>query len=261
MAEIKTITAREFAGKAWKNPGSFRFAAKRSLLPIVAAELAQVVPAYPLAFVKHEQSWRIGVLASLLPDQNLLITPEGKWLGGYIPAVLRAYPFRLMRTSAGGEAVLGIVNDAEWLAASGEGQPFFAEDGKQPSPAIQEVLTFLQGMEASRESTQKAVDVLAAADLLVQWDLRVNVAEVEKSVEGLFRIDEQALNKLPADKLASLRDAGGLTLAYGQLFSTVQLPRLQRAASAQEQLRATTAAANPFEGLGVVAGDTLKFNP
>lgn len=261
MAEVKTITAREFADKAWKNPGNFRFAANRSLLPIVAAELAQVVPAYPLAFVQHEQSWRIGVLASLLPNQNLFISPQGKWLGGgYIPAVLRAYPFRLTRTSTDSNAVLGIVDDADWSAAPGEGQPFFVDGTKEPSPAIQEVLTFLQGLETSRAATQKAVDALVAANLLVQWDLRIKVGTTEKSIDGLFRIDEQALNQLAPDALAAVRDAGGLPLAYGQLFSTVQLPTLQRAVAAQEQLRAATAASNPFEGLGL-SGDTLKFNP
>ena len=40
-----------------------------------------------------------------------------------------------------------------------------------------------------------------------------------QKVEGLFRIDEAALNGLDADALIEVRNAGGLTMAYCQLLS------------------------------------------
>ena len=52
----------------------------------------------------------------------------------------------------------------------------------------------------------------------------------EQQVEGLFRIDEAALNALPADALAEVRDANALALAYCQLLSQQRLQALGKLA-------------------------------
>jgi len=58
---------------------------------------------------------------------------------------------------------------------------------------------------------------------------------VEQAVEGLFRIDEAALNQLPADAFMELRDSGALVLAYCQLLSMQHLPVLGQLAQLHAQ--------------------------
>ena len=47
-------------------------------------------------------------------------------------------------------------------------------------------------------------------------------------MEGLFRIDEEKLNRLEAVELGELRQCGALPLAYAQLLSMSQTDHLSR---------------------------------
>ena len=58
------------------------------------------------------------------------------------------------------------------------------------------------------------------------------------AVSGLFRIDEAALKKLDDEDFLSLRKVGGLTIAYGQLFSMNQVALLERLGELQGQILA-----------------------
>ena len=68
-------------------------------------------------------------------------------------------------------------------------------------------------------------------------------------MEGLYRIDEAALNALPDDAFLSLRKPGALPLAYAQLMSMSQFGKLQQAAVVKakmmDQLQAQAASQKP----------------
>ena len=82
-------------------------------------------------------------------------------------------------------------------------------------------------------------------------------------IEGLFKIDEAALNQLPGVALADLMLAGAMPLAYCQMLSTQHLRKLGELA----QLRASRLNAQaPLPTVGkdldlsfLTAGDTLSF--
>ena len=86
-------------------------------------------------------------------------------------------------------------------------------------------------------------------------------------MEGLYRVDEAALNALPDETLLTLRKTGALPLAYAQLFSMNQLAMLPKAARMQaqikEQLEAKAAKHAPF-GPSIdflfSEGGTFKFS-
>ena len=61
------------------------------------AEVGQVGSWMPIAFI--EQAGRFVPMAMMcpMPEHNLFVGPDGQWLGGYVPASLRSYPFRLVR--------------------------------------------------------------------------------------------------------------------------------------------------------------------
>ncbi len=98
------------------------------------------------------------------------------------------------------------------------------------------MVTFLSQVEASMLVTERAVNALADADLIAPWEINLKQDEEVVPVKGLFRVDEAALNKLDDEDFLTLRKAGGLAVAYGQLFSMNQLAVLERLGVLQGQI-------------------------
>ena len=262
--ELAAITREEFAGKTWRRPSNYTFAAQSNILPVTVAELAKLVPAMPLGFVKTDSGFRFVAITSLQSGINLFVAPDGNWIGDYIPATVRAYPFQLVKPQDREESVLCIDTSTGLLGGAGQGEAFF--DGDEPTQAIRDILNLLSETEQSRVVTQRLVDVLQSAGLIQPWMLNLQQGDKAVPVEGLFRIDEAALNALPNDDFIALRKAGALALAYGQLFSMNQLSVLPKAAEvgarigAQLQAKASSQAVSADIGFLFPKGETIKFS-
>jgi hypothetical protein len=264
MSQFTVITAQQFADKSWLRSASYAFAANANAIPVVAAELANLVPALPLGFVKAGTSFELAAITSLLPGTNLFVSPTGEWLGRYIPAALRGYPFRVMKAEDGGEDILCVNESSGLVVEGGGGEPFFDQAGR-PSQALSGMLDFISQLEVNRVVTQAAVNALQAADLIQAWPLQAQNGDRTVAVEGIYRIDEAKLNALSDDAFLSLRVAGGLPLAYAQLLSTNQFSMLQMAEDIQKRLRANALSQLPqkvggLDGFSLLGNETLKFN-
>jgi hypothetical protein len=237
MPAYAVVSRQTHAGKGWRRYDGYGFAAGEALLPLVGAEFARAAVAMPIAFVGQDGVFRPMAVLSLVPGRNLFVGPDGKWLGGYVPAVLRGHPFALHRPAGSDQAVL-CVDEASGLvvdAATPGAEPFFDADGA-PAPPVKAVLDFLVQIDANRSATGRAVAALAAAEALTPWSLEVETPEGRKAVAGLFRVDEARLNALDGETFLGLRAAGALPLAYAQLLSMGQLSVFQTLAQLQVQL-------------------------
>lgn len=267
MAQAPKLTAiskEQFSGKVWQRFTSYAFAAGETLIPLVVAELARAVPAMPLGFVQIGEGFQLVAVTTLQPGANLFVAPDGRWLGAYVPAALRGYPFRLVKPQDRAESVLCIDEASGLVTEGGQGETFFGDDG-QPSKAVKEVLDLLSQVEQNRVMTQAAVDALAAASLIQPWSLTIKQGEQNVPVTGLHRIDEAALNALEGEAFLTLRRSGALPVAYAQLFSMNQLAVLQQLAQIQAKLIAQAPAVKQnFAGLGGIGlsedNGTLKFS-
>lgn len=262
--QLTAITAEQFASRGWKPRTSYVSAAQANILPAVAAELAKLAPALPLGFIKAEDRFQLVAITSLQPGTNCFVAPDGKWIGDYVPAILRSYPFKLVKAQDRDESILCFDESSGLLVAAGQGEAFFDEAGA-PSQAIKDVLDFLLQVESSRLVTQAAVDALQAAKLIQSWPLNLQQDGKQVPVEGLFRVDEAVLNALDDEAFLSLRKAGALPLAYAQMFSMNQLVVLSRAANVQARLReqAQAKVASPGVadlGFRLSEGGTFKFS-
>jgi len=258
------ITAEKFSGKAWRRYTGYAFAAGENLVPLFAAELAQAVPAMPLCFVQIDDGFQLVAVTALQPGVNLFVAPDGRWLGAYVPAALRGYPFRLVKPQDRADSVLCIDEASGLVVDAGQGETFFDEDGR-PSKALRDVLELLSQAERSRMAAQAAVDALAAAGLIQAWPLNIQQGEQNVPVTGLYRIDEAALNALENEAFFTLRRLGALPVEYAQLLSMNQLAVLQQLAQIQAKLNTPTpSVVQNFEGLkgfGLSQDDgTLKFS-
>ncbi|WP_172124336.1 SapC family protein [Devosia sp. 919] len=234
---IVAISRERHAGKGWQAPASYEFAKTNHLVPISAAEIAHAARSMPLAFVQSGDRLVLVAMLSLLPGNNLFVGPDGKWLGPYIPAALRAFPFILANSGAGAAEQFTLAFDEASGLLSHEGTPFFAEDGVTPHARTSEMLQFLVQVRRGNDAVSTAVAALQAAEVLEPWPINLKDGETTRAVQGISRINEAALNKLSDDAFLALRRAGALPVAYAQLMAVQNLSVLQRLAQAQGAAR------------------------
>lgn len=225
-------------------------------MPLTLTELPKALQSVPIGFI--EQSGGVFVPAALLslqPNKNQFVTADGRWIQAYIPAACRAYPFILAKTEEG-QQVLCIDQDSGLVVDGVDGEAFFQEDG-QVAPLLQEVLNFLHQTEQSRNVTAAACALLKKYELIKPWPITVKSDGEDKTINGIFQINEGALNKLPADALVEIRDAGALVLAYCQMLSMQHLPVLGQLADAHAK---AAAAATPVGKTREMNLEFLKKN-
>lgn len=87
---------------------------------------------------------------------------------------------------------------------------------------------------------------MAKAGVIRPWQIRLKAEESERTIAGLHRIDEAALNALADDAFLKLRRiSGALPIAYAQMLSTSQLGIFEQLARLQTQFRPSPAATLP----------------
>lgn len=233
------VSKERHAAKRIIRHTSYAFAASSAVAPIFPAELSHIAGEYPIAFIKDVDSYSPVALLSLTPERNLFVAPDGRWLGGYIPASLRRYPFVLGRSAESDNLVL-CVDEASGLLSDTTGEPLYGTDW-QPSPFVNDVMTFLGRLEQSRKAMLAACAALAQHKLLVPWDLKIQMESRIKNVAGLFKVDEIAFDQLSDEVFLGLRRVGALSLIYSHLISVPRLKALDHMEALQNSLNSQPA--------------------
>ena len=223
MANITLITQSEFATKRWKRPSGYGFAAKDAAATLVMQEIPKAAVVQPIGFMLNGEIAAPVSIQGIQPGHNLLVSPEGQWHTGYIPAVYRMYPFSLAQGENDQHHLCfdmdsGLIDEAE-------GELFFDEKG-DPSEAVKQVLNFLIQVHKNRQMTKKLCETLQQFELIEPWPITLKDKNGEKKINGLHRINETRLNQLDVDSFQTVRQAGALPLIYCQLLSIQQLPNL-----------------------------------
>ena len=197
----------------------------RVTLPVYGIEVSRLARNFPLVFVKQGESFGLHLLCSLSKQiPNLFITEQGKWLGDYLPAMIRQRPFTVL-SDEDNNRILCIDDESPLLVNDGK---MLFDDG-EPSEFLQQISTFLDALFVNGLATQKAVDLLHRFELIIPWDIQIKQTD-DSSVPltGVFRIDESRLNQLEDDKWLDLKKAAVLPLVYGQLLSMGNLGRMAK---------------------------------
>lgn len=232
---LHVLSSQRHGALRWQRFTSHAFANGRNLVGLAAAELAPATLNLPLAFIDQGGTWSLCAVLGLAPGQNLYVGGDGRWLGSYVPASLRAHPFHL--GWEGGEATLCVDEASGLLVGDGTGEPFFDERGDLSAP-VREVWTFLSQTAESILALEGAAAVLAQAGVLEPWPITVERADGQQTLSGLFRIAEGSLNAADDATFTTLRRAGVLPVAYAQMFSMGNLAQLGQLAQARAQAEA-----------------------
>lgn len=218
MTKFAAVTKERHAGKSWAKFESYRFAAGDNLAPLVGAEVAGAALTMPMAFIKERDHFRLVGLLSLTPGQNMFVSPDGRWIGAYVPSGFRGYPFRLAKTGGSDDLILCVDEDSGLVRDDESAEPFFDGSG-EIAGEIREIMDFLGHIEKNRTVTDLAVSAIAEAGLITEWGLTVRDRDREKPVAGLYIIDEAKLNSLDDGAFLELRKSQALPIAYAQLLS------------------------------------------
>lgn len=224
MSNYQAVSRERHAKQRWQSQAGYTHAAQETVVPLVAAEIPKAMLSLPIAFIAQGEAFVPAAVLSLLPGKDLFVAQSGSWAGDYIPAAFRSYPFCLANT-ADGQKVLCVDEDKVLASDSAAGQVFFNDDGTL-NKAVQDILNFLNQVEQSRKLTAIACAALHKHQLLRPWPITLKTDTGEQVINGLFQVDEAALNQLPADALLEIRNAGALPIAYCQLLSTQHLALL-----------------------------------
>ncbi|MDF3886722.1 SapC family protein [Cupriavidus basilensis] len=241
MPNYTVVTREAHANKRWQHNSNYTFAAGEAVVPVLAFELHNAVERLTLAFIPQGAGFRPVALLGLAPGENLFVSPDGRWLGGYVPAALRTPPFRLANTPEG-QQVLCIDADSALLTDGPAGEAFFNADGT-PAEGVAQVLRVLDELEGNRGVTAAACAALQAHQLIVPWDITVQSEAGTQTVEGLYKIDKAALEALPGADFGALRKSRARALAYCQLLSMQHLATLGQLARAHATAAAQAAQA------------------
>jgi hypothetical protein len=230
---ITPISQSEFGNKRFKRYDSYAFAAGDALAPLVLKELVRAVMVMPVGFAKVQDGFVPVAVIGLGNGKNLFVAPDGRWVGRYVPAAYRGYPFVLANGPE--EKQILCFDDASGLLSQSEGESFFEEDGK-PTKAINDILSFLTQLAANRLATQRVCTLLQEHDLIEPWPIKLKGKEdePERALEGLFRVNEVAFNQLDDKQLYALHQGGALPVVYCQLLSMQHLPVLGELLKARE---------------------------
>jgi hypothetical protein len=224
MAQFDAISKERYAGRSWQRYEGYAFARTRATVPLFASEMDKATLAFPIAFLPEGAEFMPVAMLSLDNKRNLLVAPDGRWLGSYVPAALRGNPFALLE-GPDGNKLLCIDQDSGLLLEDTSGEPFFDETGEIAEP-MRKVLEFLSAIETQRTATAQACAALTEAKLIVPWDVTLKTDDGEQKITGLYKIDEAALAALPAAAFETLRQAGAVPMAYYQPLSMQHLPTL-----------------------------------
>jgi hypothetical protein len=236
MVNIVPVSRDRHASKGWRRPTGYSFAATEAVVPLTGAEFAIAAVAMPIAFIEKSGRYLPVAVMSPVSGRNMFVAPAGQWLGTYLPARLRSYPFLLLRGEGSEQMVLCVDEDCGLVVeADAETEPFFAEDGT-PSSAIKPIFEFIKQVEHNRLATELAVAGLADAGVIQPWALTIPAGEKQLEVKGLHRVDPARLAALDDEPYLKLRKSSGVDLAYAQMLSMQMVRIFPQLAAVQKQM-------------------------
>jgi len=211
------INREALADKHWRRHASIAFAKNDTVTPLYVNELAIALQALPIAFVQQEDRFSLVVIVGLRPGENLLVSAANTWLSEYLPVSYRSSPFELIPLS-GNESQYAMCIDEECITDTDEGEPFFNEAG-EINEDLGKLFELLKQFNAGRQQTQNICAALAKHNLIVPWPMVLEQDTETLNVNGLYQIDESALNALSDEAFLDLKRSHALPVAYAQLLS------------------------------------------
>ena len=223
---IVPFDSKRHAGLGLNRTRLHHFAASHHAFAISLPEFFYAARHYPLVFVKSEDSeMRASVITGLRSAENLFVDARGDWREqAYVPAYVRRFPFYVVDGKDETPDKKMIMVDESGLEESDD--PFFDAAGEATDKwKAQEIL--IADFIAAEHRTVEFAAHMAELDLLEAFDARVNPEQQNSMhVIGMYRVNEDRLNRLPAKTIKAMMSRGELSRVYAHLISLENFAKL-----------------------------------
>lgn len=226
---------------------SLAFAKSANAVHIVGAEFGDASKEYAVVFSPQADGLISPVVVlGFRNDENLMLGVDGKWLGKYLPAFIRRYPFVLADMDGDQKSVC--IDQAYSGFNDTVGEPLFGADGANTA-FFQNALDFLNQYQTENLRTAQFCKRLQDSGVLVQMNAKADLYDGSSfSLNGLLIVDEKKLLALGDREALEIFRAGELSWIYAHLMSlgnlnglVERLAALRRAeVDAQTELQAAT---------------------
>jgi hypothetical protein len=194
------------------------------MVPISVAEAGRAALDLPLAFTrKQDNTLSLMAILSLEQNSNAHVGPKGLWMGGYMPAVIQAYPFSM--AVQGGQATVMVDMKSDWVSFT-EGQQLFEGNGN-PGDLLNRITTLMQQKMPNPNRDDPVLEIVENSGLLIPW------SEVSKN---LLTIDMHQMVRMPESDFAGLRNRGALAVIYAHLMSLPRINRIKHLAQRKQKM-------------------------
>lgn len=219
---IVPITKDVFAKKRFKRNYTYHFAIEDMVAPLALHELPKAMLHLPIGFARLQDGLVPVAVQGVARGKNLFVAPDGRWIGKYLPMCYRFQPFALATLEDARQVLC--CDDASDLLSETDGEPFFDAESNR-SEAVTNILQTLGRHANNRKFTREVCASLERLGLITDWAVKIQVKDSQEQgvLGGLYRVDEEAFNQLPPEKLAEVRQLGALPLIYCQLLSMQHL--------------------------------------
>jgi len=204
---------------------NYDFAKASSTIAIGVSEFVQACHEYPIIFISANDTVVPMVLTGLLDKKNTFISEEdGSWLGNYLPAYIRRYPFVLAQ---GKDDIMTVCIDESFAGFNRDGNGEKLFENKERSPFLEEQINFLQAFDTEMKRTAKFCEYLTKFGLLEESNATIERdGEKPHQIKGFLVISRERLANLSAKNLKELQKVGALELIYQHLISLSQFDAL-----------------------------------
>ena len=211
-----------------KHATDYQHAKNQQVVPLIVHEFARASAEMPIVFVKNSETGEFQAVAllGLSPNENLFYSAD-KWLSPYLPALITHHPFALMPTENDENQLQMVLKEDSHLVSKSTGDTLFDEKGNET-----EYLTkrknalgrYFENSHITTAFTQQLNDIA----LLSKQNLSLDLNGEKIAIDGVYLVDEKALNALSDKDFLELRQKGFLAPIYSHLSSLHQLSRLAK---------------------------------
>lgn len=203
------------------------FARDTNCVYLAAIEFPQAAREYPIVFTRGTGDAVLPVaLLGVRDAQNLFVDEAGRWLGSYVPAYVRRYPFILAADSGASNFTVCIDEAFSGFNTVREGEPLIDDKGSH-GPLLERSIAFLKDYQRHSQLTDEFCRLLVDLSLLEPVQANVQMKDGERfALAGFFCVSKDRLKALPGERLQDLVGRNFMDLVYAHLLSLANMGEL-----------------------------------
>ncbi|MCP5348497.1 MAG: SapC family protein [Gammaproteobacteria bacterium] len=228
MSSPVPLASDKHTGLKVTESGDYRRYKDQNLIPIIVKDFFTLAAEFPLVFVTGQKAGEFVPVAvmGLKQGQNLYCQTE-RWKAQVVPISFHNAPFSIARVDPQGDQFVVLIDEESPMLSKTEGEWIFTEEGEKTEYMNRRIDAMMDVTRLTLQ-TQKVCQLLNNKNLLIshQVQLQHRPDGNRYQIDGIYIINEEALNKLPNEDFLSLRRQGLLPIIYSHLTSLQQLRRI-----------------------------------